>query len=179
MASTTTRSKKALADDGWYPETVEHWNHYTQRRHDLFKFADIIAMKTGETPLLVQTTTGTNLAARRDKIYASDLAALALQSGFRIILHGWRKLKVKRGGKAMRWAVLEEEVTLAQIMAARRKKIYASDLAALALQSGFRIILHGWRKLKVKRGGKAVRWAVLEEEVTLPQIMAVRAKGAA
>jgi hypothetical protein len=117
--SPTTRSKKELTTDGWYAERVEYWNSFTQRRHDLFKFADLIAMRIGETPLLVQTTTGTNLAARRTKIYESDLAALALQSGFRIILHGWRQLKVKRGGKAMRWAVLEEEVTLPQIMAAR------------------------------------------------------------
>ena len=70
-------------------------------------------------PVLVQTTTGSNLAARRAKIYASDKAALALQSGFRIVLHGWRQLKVKRGGKAKVWTVKEEEVTLGQVMAAR------------------------------------------------------------
>ncbi len=121
MASPTSRSTKYLKDDGWHPATVEHWNSFTNRRHDLFGFVDILAMKVGERHLLVQTTTGTNMAARRKKIYASDLAALALQSGFRIILHGWRQILVKRGGKARRWEPIVEEVTLSQIMAARAR----------------------------------------------------------
>ncbi len=119
MSSPTQRSNKHLRDDGWYPETVERWCPWSKRRKDLFGFADILAIKFGMKPLLVQTTTGSNLAARRTKIYGSDLAALALQSGFCIVLHGWRKLKVKRGGKAMRWVLHEEEVTLTQINTAR------------------------------------------------------------
>ena len=113
MASPTTRSKKAMTDDGWYTETVEYWNGFTNRRHDLFGFTDILAMKEGETPRLIQTTTGTNFAARRTKIMGSERAVLALVSGFRIFLHGWRKLLVKRGGKAKRWVLLEEEITMA------------------------------------------------------------------
>ena len=106
--------------DGWHPETVEHWNSFTHRRHDLFGFADILAFKPSEKVLLVQTTTGTNLAARRKKIYASELAMKVMQSGcFRIILHGWRKILVKRGGKQRRWEPIVEEVTLTQIMLAR------------------------------------------------------------
>ncbi len=117
-ASPTTRSLDRLRKRGWTPGIVERrlGKFVTV---DLFGFADICAMKLGEVPVLVQTTTGSNLAARRTKIYASDLAALALQSGFRIVLHGWRKLKVKRGGKAMVWTLREEEVTLAQVMLAR------------------------------------------------------------
>ncbi len=128
MGSPTQRSKKALIDKGWHPAIVEHWNSFTHRRYDLFGFADILAMKQDEIPVLVQTTTGSNFAARRTKIYASDLAALALQSGFRIILHGWRKLKVKRGGKAMVWTLKEEEVTLTQIMTARARNIGGGDV---------------------------------------------------
>ncbi len=116
--SPMTRSLEHLRDCGWTPGIVERrCGKYVTV--DLFGFADIIAMRHGKTPQLIQTTTGSNFAARRAKIYASVLAALALQSGFRIVLHGWRKLKVKRGGKAVKWNLREEEVTLTQIMHAR------------------------------------------------------------
>ena len=112
MTSPTQRSLKHLRDDGWYAEVTEHWCHFTKRRKDLLGFADILAMKEGETPLLVQTTTSDNMAARRTKIFESERATLALKSGFRIILHGWGKYKVKRGGKAAVWRLREEEVKL-------------------------------------------------------------------
>ncbi len=122
--SPTTRSLNRLRKRGWTPGIVERrcGKFVTV---DLWGFVDIIAMKLGEIPVLIQTTTGSNLAARRTKIYASEKAALALQSGFRIVLHGWRQLKVKRGGKATVWTLREEEVTLAQIMSARAKEVPA------------------------------------------------------
>ncbi len=43
-------------------------------------------------------------------------------------------------------------------------KIAENEDAAKALLSGFRIVLHGWVRRKVKRGGKAVRWECREEE---------------
>lgn len=110
MTSPTQRSMKHLRDNGWHPVIVERWDHFAKIRRDLFGFADIIAMREGDKPILVQTTTGSNMAARREKILASDVAALCLRSGFRIVLHGWRKVKVKRGGLAMRWEVREEEL---------------------------------------------------------------------
>ncbi len=114
--SPTTRSLEHLRERGWTPRIVERrLGRFVTV--DLFGFADIIAIKHGNTPILVQTTTGANLAARRKKIYASDLAPLVLQSGFRIVLHGWRKLK------GQPWAPLEEEVTLTDIMTARARTI--------------------------------------------------------
>ncbi len=113
MKSPTQRSKEILTENGWHPEVVEHWNAFTRRRHDMFGFTDILAIKAWEKPMLVQTTTGTNFAARKAKIVHSDLAPIALRSGFRIFVHGWRKLKVKRGGKAIRWVIRCEEITLA------------------------------------------------------------------
>ena len=76
--SPTTRSLDRLRKRGWTPGIVERrcGKFVTV---DLFGFADILAMKHGETPVLIQTTTGSNLAARRTKIYASGLAALALE----------------------------------------------------------------------------------------------------
>ncbi len=125
--SPTTRSLDRLKKRGWTSGIVERrCGKYVTV--DLWGFVDIVAMKQGEIPVLIQTTTGSNIAARRTKIYASDLAADALQSGFRIVLHGWRQLKVKRGGKKVVWTLKEEEVTLAQIMSARA----AASMEAMA-----------------------------------------------
>jgi len=97
-----------LRDDGYYAEVVEHWCSFTRRRKDMFGFVDIVAMKIGEPLLLVQTTSGANTAARKTKILESEVATLARACGHRIVVHGWRKLLVKRGGKAKRWACKEE-----------------------------------------------------------------------
>lgn len=103
MTSPTQRSKALLQEQGYHVAIVERWCSFTRRRHDLFGFADLLAIREGETPLLVQVTS-TGVSSRVRKILESDLAPLTLKSGFRIQVHGWRKLKVKRGGKAMRWS---------------------------------------------------------------------------
>ncbi|MBE3637375.1 hypothetical protein [Mangrovicoccus algicola] len=54
-------------------------------------------------PRLVQVTSGSNASARVSKILEEPRALIALLGGFEIVVHGWRKVKVKRGGKAMRW----------------------------------------------------------------------------
>lgn len=104
MTSPTQRSLKLLADEGWTVAIVEHFNAHVRRRFDLFGFADLLAMKPGEIPLLIQVTSGANAAARIAKILEEPRAHTALHSGFRIEVHGWRKIKKKRGGKAMIWA---------------------------------------------------------------------------
>ena len=114
MASPTTRSKKALADDGWHPEKTEHWNHYTQRRHDLFGFVDFIGFDTdltgAATPcgsahptgcpmelhcVLIQVTDSTSHSKHRKKILASQRAREIEERGFpeslRVELISWRK----------------------------------------------------------------------------------------
>lgn len=99
----TQRSLKLLRDEGWRCEVVERWNPHTKTRHDLFGIADLLAVKPGQLPLLIQTTSGSNVAARVAKIEATEGVADILASGFRIEIHGWRTLLVKRGGKARRW----------------------------------------------------------------------------
>lgn len=102
------RSLASLRDDGWIAEKVEQWIPRANIRKDLFGVADIVAAKVGERPLLVQTTTGQNFAAHQDKILASEHLPVLLDS-FRIVLHGWSKHKLKRGGKAERWELREAE----------------------------------------------------------------------
>lgn len=108
MTSPTQRSLKHLREAGWHPEIVEHFNNFTKRRKDLFGFADLLAIKEGEIPLLVQVTSGSATSARIKKILNEPRAELALRAGFRIEVHGWRKLKSNRG----RWTIKMAEVTL-------------------------------------------------------------------
>ena len=100
--SPTTRSLKALRAQGYEAEVVERYNSFTQRRHDLFGIIDILAIKGKET-LAVQTTSGSNIQARATKILAAAITERLLAAGWEIQVHGWRRLKVKRGGKAFRW----------------------------------------------------------------------------
>lgn len=89
MTSPTQRSLKALRADGWHCEIVEHWNHFTRRRHDLFGFADLLCIKKGHKPLLVQVTS-TGVSSRVHKVEQSpNLELVALH--FDIEVHGWRK----------------------------------------------------------------------------------------
>lgn len=110
--SPTQRSLRHLRDNGFLVQVVESYNAFTKRRLDLFGFIDLLAV--AESQLLgIQTTSGSNLSARRNKILGEcrEQARAWLSAGGRIILHGWRKLKVKRGGKAVRYVLREIEIT--------------------------------------------------------------------
>src|SRR3990170_3605571 len=87
----TQRSLAYLRRAGWTVAIVEHYNSWVKIRQDLFGFADLLAFKPGEAPLLVQTTSGTNVSARLQKIRQNKIAALWLEAGFLIHVHGWAK----------------------------------------------------------------------------------------
>jgi hypothetical protein len=91
----TQRTLAALRADGWHVEVVEKWNPHTKTRKDLFGFADLLAIRPGSAPLLVQATS-TGWANRIAKVRAEPLHALALASGFTIEVWGWRKLKTNK-----------------------------------------------------------------------------------
>ena len=86
----TARSLKYLRDSGYTAEVVERFNAFTKRRHDLFGIADIFAIND-DGVLLVQTTSGSNVAARVKKIADSEHADAIRKAGIRIHVHGWRK----------------------------------------------------------------------------------------
>lgn len=86
----TQRSLKHLRESGYRAEVVERFNSFTKRRHDLFGIADIIAIRESEVTL-VQTTIGSNVAARVKKIAESDAVPDIRKAGIGIIVHGWRK----------------------------------------------------------------------------------------
>ena len=100
MASKKSPTQLSLAylnRGGWICHIVEKWNPFGKVRQDCFGFGDILAYK----PLpqeaddcaiaLVQTTSETNFAARKKKIYASPHYEGWKRAGGFVIVHGWGK----------------------------------------------------------------------------------------
>lgn len=109
MSSPTQRTLNMLREQGYSAQVVERWQPQSRRRIDLFGVIDVVAMD-GTKTIGVQTTSAANVGHRREKILAEPLALKWLQSGNRLFIHGWRKRRLKRGGKAMRWVCNEEEI---------------------------------------------------------------------
>lgn len=99
----TQRSLKMLREDGWSCWIVEKWNPHARVRVDLFGVADILCVRGADT-LAVQTTSGSNVSARVKKLDENEYLSKLRGAGWIIHIHGWRKVKVKRGGKATVWA---------------------------------------------------------------------------
>ena len=83
-------------------QVVERWNAFARIRQDLFGIIDILAIRDGKT-LAVQCTSGSAVANRIGKMEDSRALNILREAGWIIEVHGWRKVKVKRGGKAMKW----------------------------------------------------------------------------
>lgn len=102
--SSTSRTLKYLRGQGWEVDIVERFNPYVGKfgiRKDLFGIIDIIAL--AEHSIVGIQSCGQSFAEHKKKILEAPLSLEWLKSGGRLILIGWRKLKLKRGGKAMRW----------------------------------------------------------------------------
>lgn len=109
MSTTPTqRSLAMLRKQGKTCAVTEHWNSFVKRRQDLFGFVDVIAID--EKMIAIQTTSGTNVAARVEKIKSLDTAKDWLNAGHRIIVHGWAKRG--KAGKRKTWTCREVELTL-------------------------------------------------------------------
>jgi hypothetical protein len=112
MSSPTQRSLKKLRADGYMVEVVEKWNSFTRSRKDLFGFGDLLCVRGNEV-LLVQTTSGSNVSARIEKIRSLQSHELWLASpNRRIVVHGWRK--VGKAGERKLWECREVELTASQ-----------------------------------------------------------------
>ena len=107
----TQRTLKALKDQGIPCDIVERYIRFysndprTQKipgfRKDAFGFIDILAIYPHQV-FGIQSC-GQAFAAHDQKILENEFAPQWLRAGNGIALYGWRKLKLKRGGKAMRW----------------------------------------------------------------------------
>ena len=89
MRSPTVRSLAMLRARGYVCKVVEHWNPHAKIRQDLWG-CDIIAVRRGVPPTLVQTTTASNQAARIAKLQALPSTAFLLRAGWEIVVHGWK-----------------------------------------------------------------------------------------
>jgi hypothetical protein len=95
MKSPTSRSLDLLRAEGYRVGVVERYNSFTRQRVDLFGLFDLIAVGRGRV-LFVQTTTASNMAARRTKMREADDGTVltdVLADNSIVELHGW----VKRG----------------------------------------------------------------------------------
>ena len=99
MSSPTARSLDYLRKAGYSACVVEKWVPSGPAgfkgpiiTRDAFNFGDILAVRVGMPgALLVQTTTGSNAAARVDKIRGIAEAGIWLAAGNQIHVHSWRK----------------------------------------------------------------------------------------
>ncbi|GAG80350.1 unnamed protein product [marine sediment metagenome] len=101
MKPSSTRTKEHLNKQGIKSGLVERYNAHTMQKNDLFGIIDIIAIYP--TGICGIQACGQDFAKHDRKILISDEAHDWLVVGGELELWGWRKLKLKRGGKAMRW----------------------------------------------------------------------------
>ena len=102
--SNTSRTLRYLREQGWDADKVEQWNAYAGKfgqRKDLFGIIDIIALT--EHGITGVQSCGSDFAAHDRKILDSDLTIRWLEAGGALMLIGWRKILLRRGGKALRW----------------------------------------------------------------------------
>jgi len=85
----TSRSMQLLRRAGYLVDRCEQWNAFSQTRKDLLGVGDLLALTVGEPPLLVQSTTVSNVSARIAKCRESQALALWLGTGCRFVVHGW------------------------------------------------------------------------------------------
>lgn len=91
---------KRLKQSGWTADISEKVVPKTFIKKDLFGFADIVGFHPAvKGTAYFQVTDGDHYAQRVQKVLKNDRARKCLISGNSIIVHGWRKLKNKTGGK--------------------------------------------------------------------------------
>ena len=97
-------------------QVVEVFNHFSNTRKDLFGFADILAVRKGAI-VAIQVTGGGNYSARYNKMRQERREEVLtwLEGGGLVEIHDWRKVKRKRGGKAMVWECRMGNFTLEDI----------------------------------------------------------------
>jgi len=97
----TARTLRYLRDLGHVVGVVERYNHVVRRRYDWAGFVDLISVKDGEV-FAWQATSGSGVSSRIKKIRAAEHFP-AVAEAMQIHVIGWRKVKRKRGGKAVVW----------------------------------------------------------------------------
>ena len=102
----TQRTLKAMREQGRVCGIVEKYNAFVGKfgiRQDLFGFIDIIAIDPVQGIIAIQSC-GQDFAGHINKIQEErNEACFEWLKHAPVELWGWRKVKLQRGGKAMRW----------------------------------------------------------------------------
>ena len=117
--SPAQRTMRALRDKGGICAMVEHYNPHVGEhgiRQDLFGIIDVLVLDPSDT-LGIQCC-GTDFKAHVEKLTVEKAQESLdwLSSPHRKLqIWGWRKVKLKRGGKAERWSPRIMYVTIEDI----------------------------------------------------------------
>lgn len=103
--SPTQRSLALLRSEGWVCQVTEYTVRIPGRtfKRDLWGIVDILCLRDGEI-LGVQTTSGSNLSARMQKVADCEHLPQIRRANIKLECHGWRKLKAG-------WACKREDVS--------------------------------------------------------------------
>ena len=99
--SNVSRTMDYYRSLGYEVWIVERYIYQAKKKFDLFGIIDLIAIAKNE--IIGIQVCGSDYSSHEKKIEEGEYTKLWLESGARLVLIGWRKLKLKRGGKAMRW----------------------------------------------------------------------------
>lgn len=119
--SPTQRTLRALKEQGRRCWIVEKWNAYAGehgKRIDMFNIIDIIALDPIEGVIGIQAC-GTDFKSHWDKLtveHAQESIDWLKTPGTKLFIYSWRKLKLQRGGKALRWSPKVKEIILSDIL---------------------------------------------------------------
>ena len=109
MTSPTQRSLKHLRDLGYTAQIVEKYNMFAHVRQDLFGFIDIVAIHPDKMGVFgIQTTTQKNVSTHLEKIKNNPIHRLWIETGNKLIVHGWAKRG--KAKKRKMWSVKEIEI---------------------------------------------------------------------
>ena len=103
MTSPTQRTLKMLKQQGRICGTVERFLQYAGpfgKRVDLFGFIDIISLS--DDGIVGVQSCGQSFSEHRKKMLENEILPKWLKHA-KVELIGWRKVKAKKGGKAMVW----------------------------------------------------------------------------
>jgi hypothetical protein len=118
MTSRLERTTAILRQHGIKYWKTEVWNAFARRgdgkrgmKVDLFNIIDILALDGGIVGIQVCGNDYMDHVRKVREDEAENTRAW-LEAGGRLEIHAWRKVKVKRGGKAMQWKPRVADVML-------------------------------------------------------------------
>lgn len=128
----TQRTLRAMREQGRVCAIVEKFNYYAGpfgRREDLFGIIDILALDPQKGVLGIQSA-GQDFSKHLKKLLedkSSECITWLSTPGTGLELWGWRKVKLKKGGKAERWMPRIKKITLKDFQITKRTTASTSE----------------------------------------------------